>query len=514
MLKRISLGWWAVLAVAGLTALRLVVADRIELLPEESYYWAYAQHPALGYFDHPPMIAWTIWLGTQLAGDTEFGVRIVNVLLSIGTCLALWGTARLWFDRRTAHGTVLLFALLPISVGTGLMVLPDGPLLFFWALTLLAVTAALKTERGVWWIMAGAAFGGAMLSKYYALLLAPSLFMFLVLSPAHRFWLRRAEPWVALALALAVFSPVIVWNAQHDWASFRFQSTRTVGQGNHTLKNVSEFWLVQAGMLTPLVLGLFAATVARGIKRGWMLGEDNWGFVVSFGLPLFALFALASFKTEVHINWTAPAFLSLSIGAAVWWLEGGQDPHLARARRWRLATQITVGLCVVVVGLGHSVLAAGWPRLLGSTRTGGWRRLAADVTAARDHLAVATRQAPFILGVDKYNLAAGLGFYTGQSRDCVNTFALGHPGLSYRYWTPLAEWEGRPALAVLRSATEGELAQLRQYFDEVGVPRAVTFASSSRRQPVLWLVDCRRYHVAPRSRRTHLLPPPSHDQGR
>ena len=501
MLKRISLGWWVVLVVVGLTALPLGLASRIALLPEEAYYWTYAQHPAWGYFDHPPMVAWGIWLGTKFYGDTEFGVRFVNVLFWAGTCLALWTTARLWFDRRLAHMATLLFALLPISVGIGLVVLPDGALLFFWALTLLAVTAAVKTAHSFWWIVAGAAFGGALLSKYYALLLAPSLLMFLVLSPAHRFWLRRAEPWVALALALALFSPVIVWNAQHDWASFHFQSTRTAGPSAPAVRNVGIFWLMQLGAVMPLGLALFAATVVRGIKRGWMWGEDGWSFIVSFALPLWALFALASFRTQIHLNWTAPAFLALSMGGAVWLAEGWTDPHPAQLGRWRILTRVHVFLCVLVVVFLYTTFLFLRPWAPGSGRNPGWQQLGVAVESARQRLATETQQTPFILGVDKYNLAAVLGFYTGQPLACVNTFALGHPGLSYRYWTPLAEWEGRPAVAVLRSSSEGELAQLRPYFDELGAPRPVTFASSSRRQPVLWLVDCRGYHLAPQSRR-------------
>ena len=506
MLKRISLGWWVVLVVAALTALPLALARQIALLPEEAYYWTYAQHPAWGYFDHPPMVAWVIWLGTRFGGNTELGVRSVNVLLWAGTCLLLWTTARLWFDRRTAHLATLLSALLPISVGIGLVVLPDGALLFFWAATLLAVTAALKSQRSGWWIAAGVAFGGALLSKYYALLLAPSLFLFLLLAPAHRFWLRRAEPWVALALAVAVFSPVIVWNAQHDWASFHFQSTRTAGPAGPMANHVGVFWLMQLGAVLPLGLALFAAAAARGIKRGWMRGEDGWGVVVSFGLPLFVLFAAASFRTQIHLNWTAPAFLALSIGGAAWLAEVWTDPH--RARRWHVTMLVHVLLCVLVVVFLYAVLIAFRWWAPGSGYNPGWQQLAVAVESARHRLATETKRTPFVLGADKYNLAAVIGFYTGQPSACVNTFALGHPGLGYRYWTPLAEWEGRPAVAVLRSANEGDLAELRQHFDEIGTPRLVTLAVAHSRQPALWLVDCRGYHVAARPPRVAGQPRP------
>src|SRR5207249_9824652 len=92
--------FWLVTAVVGLTGARLWLAGQTELLPEEAYYWTYAKHPALGYFDHPPMVAWIIAAGTWLLGDTERGVRLVNTLLWVGSCVTLFRTARQWFGER------------------------------------------------------------------------------------------------------------------------------------------------------------------------------------------------------------------------------------------------------------------------------------------------------------------------------------------------------------------------------------------------------------------------------
>lgn len=70
------------LTIAGLLLLRFAVAPFVVLIPEEAYYWMYSQYPALGYLDHPPMVAWLILAGTTLLGDVELGVRLGTLLLT------------------------------------------------------------------------------------------------------------------------------------------------------------------------------------------------------------------------------------------------------------------------------------------------------------------------------------------------------------------------------------------------------------------------------------------------
>ncbi|HXI83915.1 MAG TPA: glycosyltransferase family 39 protein [Verrucomicrobiae bacterium] len=480
--------------VAILTVLRFSLCGIVELLPEETYYWTYAQHPAFGYFDHPPMVAWIITVGTTLFGDTALGVRSVTFLLWVASAGLLFLTGRMWFGRRTALAATLFFTLLPIYVGMGLIVTPDAPLVFFWVATLYMMSKALHTGRGGYWLLAGVTFGGALLSKYYALLLAPSLLWFLLLSPNHRHWLRRPQPWLALPIALAVFSPVIIWNARHHWVSFLFQSTRTAGPQKNTLRNMSLFWLVQLAMLTPPFFALFAGAATRGIRRGWLQRDDHWNFVASFSLPLFFLFAAASFKTEIHVNWTAPAFLTLAIGGASILLEGLGYADPTRAKRWRAGAWGTIALCALAIVLGHTSLAWGFPRFLAYTHAGGWQATAQQVDAMRTRIRNETGKEPFVLGMEKYG-APEVGFYLHQPDECVNAYALGAPGLGYRYWTDLGKFEGRPAVVVFPKPPGNLLGQLRLHFDHVGEPEHSQVRAGGTRQRHMYLVSCTGYHA-------------------
>lgn len=482
MVKRAWL--FLVLLIVGLTGVRLVFGAWAELIPEEAYYWTYSQHPSFGYFDHPPMVAWTTWLGTAVLGNTEAGVRLVNTLLWIVTCLALIQTAQLWFDERVAVGTGLLFAMLPIFVGIGTIVTPDGPLIFFWTVCLYALSRGLQEAKLRYWLLAGVALGGALLSKYYAIILVPSLFWFLLLSPKYRRWLRSWQLWLALVVGALVFSPVIWWNSQNHWASFAFQTSRTANQKGSVAWHVGSFWLAQVGVLLPVGLALLGAAAWRAIRRGWLGREDAWNFVGAFGLPVFGLFVAASFKTAVHVNWTAPAFLALSPGAAAIGIEG-----LASGRRgWRIGAWLLGGLGLIGIVFLHIGLS-GRAGKFGYAHAGGWRELATKVDGVARRVEKATGQPPFIIGNDKYNIAAELGFYLGQPERCINNYAFGSTGLGYRFWVDLDQYTGRTAVVVSLNVKPTVLNELQQHFLRSDPPEQLPMRSYGKRwQKVYGLV--------------------------
>ncbi len=352
------LAQWVATLVIGLAAIRLVFAAITELIPEEAYYWLYSQHPAGGYFDHPPMVAWLAGAGTFLLGDTQLGVRLFTILLGAASAWLLYLFAREWTGPRPALVAVLTYALVPLFAGVAYIATPDQGLLFFWIAALLCYSRAVRRNGWGWWLGGGLAFGGALLSKYYGLMLGPSLLLFLLASPPRRAWLWRPHPWVSFLVALAVFSPAIIWNAQHEWASFLFQAGRTSGGESHALRDFAVFWGVQAIVLTPLVFVWLGVAVARGISA-WKRHDEAWTFALSFSLPLFLVFAAASLKTEVHVNWTAPAFLSLLPCAAALFLPKWDDG----GRGWKIAAVGTSAVCLVVFAVALAGLAWGTPRI-------------------------------------------------------------------------------------------------------------------------------------------------------
>ena len=168
----------------------------------------------------------------MIAGDTELGVRLVSILLALPMSWAVYQAAAVLFGGRRVAATaaILLNVTLMAAVGT-MIVTPDAPLLVASSFVLFSLAKVLETGRGAWWLAVGLAVGAALLSKYTALFFGPAILIWLIAVPKLRRWL--ISPWLYLGglVALAMFSPVILWNADHHWVSFIKQMGRAQDRG-------------------------------------------------------------------------------------------------------------------------------------------------------------------------------------------------------------------------------------------------------------------------------------------
>lgn len=211
--RRGSVRWrLAALGVLGYAlALRLVYLGLPNLLPEEAYYWLYAQHLDIGYLDHPPMVAWLIALGTSALGKTELAVRFPALLCGLVGAVFVARLARNLYGEVASWVALMLFAALPFAFAMGFLMTPDAPLLACWAAALYFLERALLGERPRAFVGAGIALGLGLLSKYTIALLVPAALCFVAFDERSRRWLLRPEPYAAALLAALIFSPVIVW---------------------------------------------------------------------------------------------------------------------------------------------------------------------------------------------------------------------------------------------------------------------------------------------------------------
>ena len=262
------------LLIAGFTALRLLLAATVPLFPQEAYYWTWSQDLDWAYFDHPPLATYAIALTTAILGSTAFGIKVAAVLWSLGWNL-LWARLILdmFADRRLAFWSVAALNLTLMYEGYAVAPTPDGPLLFAWVGTIWAIWHLSHSGNGRWWFVAGAFLGLSCLGKYSGVLLLPIALLYLLTSPQQRHWLLKPQPYLAVALAAAVFAPVLIWNAQHDWVSLAFQSTRRVDAMSGFKPR---YFLMLVGtqflMLTPYIFVVSLAALIRGI-RGWRIAN-------------------------------------------------------------------------------------------------------------------------------------------------------------------------------------------------------------------------------------------------
>jgi 4-amino-4-deoxy-L-arabinose transferase-like glycosyltransferase len=306
-----------VLVVLGATAVRLAAGALVPLTEDEAYYRLWSMRPAFGYFDHPPMIAWWIWLGRHLVGDSPLGVRLIPTLGTAATSLVVFDLARLMGlgERTAARAGIWLNATILVGLG-GELAVPDVPTALFWTSALWSAFRAIN-GRGAWWLAAGAAAGLGCLSKYSALFLAPGVLIWLALSADGRRALRTPWPWLAVVIALAIFAPNVAWNAQHGWVTFAKQFGRVRANGIAPLF-LGKLLIDQVVLLNPLIAVFVIMAVRRRTACPLLL----------VSAPFAAYLVIHSLHAEVQGQWPAPLYPSLMIAAAA---------AAENAKGWRLA---------------------------------------------------------------------------------------------------------------------------------------------------------------------------------
>lgn len=282
------------------TMARLILAAKIGLTPDEVYYWIWSQHLQGGYLDHPPAVAFIIRAGTWVWGDTTFGIRFFEPILALAGSFFLINAGRDLMGRREdgIKAALLLNATLFLGVGAATMT-PDTPLLFFNTLALWALGRLYVTKRPEWWLLIGAAFGLGFDSKYTAVLPALACGIWWLFSP-------RKPPfkWVAGgALTGWLFiSPVLLWNAQHHWASFLKQGGRAQDWApSRAAQFCGELLGGQIGLATPLIFLLCVSGVIAAVRRA-RRGDALWLLSAMVVLPggVFLQHALGG---RVQANW-------------------------------------------------------------------------------------------------------------------------------------------------------------------------------------------------------------------
>jgi dolichol-phosphate mannosyltransferase len=439
--EKVYWGMVTVLVVSYAALLRLFFMGTMELIPQEAYYWNYAQHLDIGYLDHPPMVAWIIALFTGIFGHTEFFVRIGAFLSWVIAAFFIYGLARNCFEKSVAWPALLLFSTIPFFFGIGMIMTPDAPLVAFWAGTLYFLERALLgEERAAWWGV-GICAGLGLLSKYTIALLGAGTLLFMLVDPISRKKLSSIRPYLALLIAFAIFSPAIIWNAQHNWISFSFQGPRRLlGPTRFSLLDTVAYLLL---LLSPT--GVAAAVAAISPKTTASLGRRKFLFLTLTALFPVAVFTLFSLFREVKLNWTGPAWLSL-IPIMAWHMVSGEGKLVAFLRR---AWFPTIAVVLLVFGFALHYATLGFPILAypKNAPVVGWEDLARQVEGLEDQWEKALGEEPLIVGMDKHKVTSELAFYrtklfgkNDSEREGVAYTAgpnlVGEESLIYKQWFP------------------------------------------------------------------------------
>lgn len=308
----------------GILASKLAIGAFIPLSQDESYYWVWSQHLQLSYFDHPPAVAWLFKIGSWLP---EFAIRWPGIFVAH---LGLFFWRKLFEEYLTEmqQTTFLLLAgLMPILGPGSLIVTPDSPLMLTWPLALYFGLQFSKNPTQIKNILGlGVSLGLAALSKYHAVLLVPIIAYWI---SGEKNWRRSLLPLCKVgALAIIFSSPVWLWNAQNNWASFAFQIGHGLGgkvwKPNWTIEYIG----AQVGLIFPTIIFL---ALSSPLKKKWLMAA---------AFPL-GFFLLTSFRGYVEANWPImahPVMLALAISS--------QKPS---RKIWLKITGITWAALTVIV---------------------------------------------------------------------------------------------------------------------------------------------------------------------
>jgi 4-amino-4-deoxy-L-arabinose transferase-like glycosyltransferase len=388
---------------------RLVLAGATEPVPDETYYWLWAQHLNVGYYDHPPMVAWLIRAGTFLFGDNSFGVRFAFVLSFVGVSWLIYDAAKALFDETVAK-RALLWAngALLLSLGT-MIATPDPPSVLLWMASVWALVRLRRTQNPRWWLLFGLFAGLGVLAKYTNLFLGLGVIVWLICDKSARHWWRSGWLYGGAVIALMVMSPNIWWNLNHHWVTVIKQFGRVEAHG-FTFKYVPELVFSQALTLNPLIA--FFAVLA--VNRARKTPDAGARMLLYLGAPLVAYMGLHVLHDRIQGNWPAPIYPQLIILGA--WSAVSLSHQ--RLKAWTMP--VGFGLCGLVCAVFvANALGVKMPGMVGQNQ--GW----AEVARAVDAEAKAAN-ADTIITTD-YTLTGALSYHLKRTGSALPVTGIDAP---------------------------------------------------------------------------------------
>ncbi len=280
------------------------------------YYWDWSRHLDLSYYDGPPLIAYIIWIITNILGHSLFSLHLIAITFTILTTYIIYKTASLFLDKKNSYLTTLLWLTSPLVTQDMLVqVTYDTPLTFFWICSIyytiiyLKLNPTLKEDNFRILSFIGISLGFLLLSKYTGIILIACLLIF-ILSSTYISLFKSKHFYLTIFIILVIFSPVIIWNIQHDWVSVLYQlnSHRSTTQSQGLVLLLKTF----IGKILPsLNLMLFAPILA--LIQPKSRGNNIIKLLLILTIGFITTYILLSSITNIRNTWLAQYLLTSSL---------------------------------------------------------------------------------------------------------------------------------------------------------------------------------------------------------
>ncbi len=478
--------------IAALTLFRFVAQhfSIVDLDVEEAQYWDWSRHLAFGYFSKPPLIAWVNALSGLVCGSSAECIRSPAPLFYFGTSLLVFLTTKELYGGRAALWAGLICILAPGASFSARIMTTDVPLLFFWALALLAYVKLMRGRSWRWGVVLAIAFGLGLLVKYAMAYFVAGVLVAGIVSQDARQLLRKPVLWLALVGGALMLAPNILWNVENHFATAN--ATAAYVHLSLSLAVPLGFVAAQFGVAGPITFGallvLFAYFGSRNLN-----GDDR--AMLAFAVPPLLIIVLNGiWSGAANANWAAPALISAFVVTT---------GVLVRARMWRtLAASLAIGaIAQGVLFAGDTVADDLTLPLLGKNadvyeRVTGWDDLADKV---RD-LASSSKAAS--VAVDSRWEASTLNYYLRDDLPVLVWEGAPWPRNHFEKTYPLTADAAEPVLFITRCTWTGRydggfdsVEVLGNFSVDTGPTSSHTydaFLLSGAHDPLVPLPSCRK----------------------
>jgi 4-amino-4-deoxy-L-arabinose transferase-like glycosyltransferase len=422
---------------AGFVALELAVSARYGFHRDELYFLACARHMAWGYVDQPPFVPAVAWFSTHLFGTSTVAIRLMSAIAA-GVTVTL--TALMARELGGGHKAQTLAAL---AAATSSQVMAIFHVLstaafdtMFWAAITFVLLRLLRTDDERLWLAVGALAGVGLLNKFNVAFLLTAVAVALLISGRARMF-RSGWLWAGAVLALVIWAPNVLWNAQHDWAAVSMM--HSLHSENSNLGAVIGFVPSQFVVVGPLLIVFWVA----GLRR--LLATS---FARALGIAyliLLVVYALSGAKSY----YLAGMYFVLFAGGGVWAEERLDRERPPRGiRRWvaLMLVGALFALPLVLPVLPETALARGaWESNINKdlSATVGWKPFVAQVAAVSRTLP-RNERANVVVYTGDYGAAGAIDLW-GKQYGLPNAIS-GHN--SYWWWGPKGAHDGATTIAI------------------------------------------------------------------
>jgi 4-amino-4-deoxy-L-arabinose transferase-like glycosyltransferase len=449
--------------LGAILAMRLIAvhASAIDFVTDEAQYWTWSRDLAFGYFSKPPLIAWIIRATGDICGQSEACIRSASPVLYTLASLVIYATGRALYDTRIGFWSAIVFDTVPGTSYSSQLITTDVPLILMWTIMLYFWVMLVKRKSMGFAILLGVAIGIGLLAKQamiYAVLCAGC---HAAVSRDAREALKGGRGIVAILIALALFSPNIVWNAQNNFPTAKHTGANISWQYPYVHPiSLLAYVIAQFGVFGPILL---VVLLRAGYREIWEPRDPNKILLLSFSLPVLALLFMQALLSRANGNWSATAYPAATIFVTAVMLELN--------RRVLFAISLGLHLVVAVMIAAAPAFARNWPifeQLKFLNQTLGWNDVASEVRTklAEDHYGA--------LVVHTRDMAAEMLYYLRDSDIPLYVWTLGgSPHNHYEMTRPFTSNTQEPILFVSLRPCRGNVTQSFSEvteFDAVRVP--------------------------------------------